>query len=533
MFLSQIRAKVQNYFHQVQQYPIRRILKTVACSALAISCAIHNFKHRGIRDCLSFDCSEINISNAHPRERAMVDALFKANNIFAKLLGSNKEDHRELLRFNIKDPRKKLLLTVSESDSNGAFDPEMFSNIIEEVNKHFDVRYQVIQSFEQACKAIRNGVKAGDLEHVVFVAHGSPYYISLFSPSENSWVLDQGIDETSDFADCFSPLPPNAKIHLLSCSTGKPQEKDPFDNIAQIMADRGKRTVFAPTDLVSAKTVFLPKDNIFSHPKHLIEYDENGNTVRENKISWFWGENLYQPFQPRFEYCSPPIDRTKLTELELEAEATIRTDLIARSLLHKDALFMEEYFQNCEDDLRKRVIVISGNDESLHPRYYAKLFRELVGNFDFLFKQAFRFSHICDAVSNVSGKEIAAIIIYGTKGSNGMLLSKDLNGKEEQIDISKDFRSCFSGLSKNAKIIFVGASLGKSGAYEHNLPQIVADTTQKVVDATTCYISFANVELHSMNPLTLYHPPHSLLGEWLLECDEKDNNLFKSFYPKI
>jgi len=529
MFLNKIRTRIHDTVHYIQQYPIARILKTVAYVSLAIFGAIYNSKDRKIRDCLSFDCSEINISDAHPRERKTVDTLFKANNIFMEMFKSQ-EDHKEILRFNIKDPRKKFLLTVSGSDPSEAFDPEIFSDIIKEVNKHFDVRYQVIWSFEEACKAIRSGVQTGDLEYVVFVAHGSPYYISLFSPPENSLALDQGIDESSDFADCFSPLPPNAKIYLLSCFTGKPQKEDPFDNIAQIMADGSRRTVFAPTGLVSAKTVFLPEDNIFRHPKGLIKYDKDGNTVRENKLSWLWGENLYQPFQPRFEYCSPHVDRNKLTELELATETTIRTDLIARSLLHKNVSFMKEYFQNCEDDLREKAIVIFGSDESLHPRYSVELFRKLVSNFDFRFKQALHFSDICDTVSNVARREVAAIIIYGTTGSNGMLLSKDSNGNEEQIDISKDFRSCFSDLSKNAKIIFVGASLGKNGAYEHNIPQTVADLTQRVVDATTCHISFANVELQSMKPLTLYHPPHSQLSEWLLECE---GNLFKSFYPNV
>jgi len=456
---------------------------------------------------------------------------------------SNLTYGQEFLRFNSNDPRKKLLFARAESDHNGALEPWGVSHLFEVFDKDYDVRYQIVGSFKELCDAIRNGAKTGDLEYIFVNAHGNSDFIVLykFMPIrilQYIWVyfVDQAISPFSDFVDCFSPLPSTAKIYLMSCSTGEPQkflegviEKitgweqkgDPFDNIAQAMADTGKRVVYAPTDLATANVVYLPENQVLKE-----------NKKRED----FFGKlfdlpyegNLYQAFHPCSKIYSPHVNRFILTKYELATESAIKADLIARFLLHKDSTFLEGYFQNCKDDLRKKVVVVSIN-EPWPAIDNVKLFRDLINNFDFRFKQAWNFYDVCDSAFEAAKQgEVAAIIIQVAKSNNGILFPKDSNGKEDQIDLSKDFRSCFSELSKDTKIIFMDGSLGSDLVDVPSIPQKIADETQRVVDASVCTIFAKKVEIKSLEPLTLHHSSHMYLENWACGC--KGDNLFKSFY---
>ncbi len=579
MFISAIGSKIQNAFQQVIQHiPSSRVLKTAAAAALAFGTIDHFMNGQRIKDCLSPNCPDINISRVHPKEKEAVYVLNKVNSVFKPIFEATYAINRikdgifkmvtqknperaeiemsdsdltygqEFLRFNSNDPRKKLLIATAEHDHNGALEPWGVSHLFEAFDEPYDTRYQIVRSFAELCEAIKEGAKTGDLEKIVIDAHGDMYLIGLSSLFRSAWIpfLDYGIYFFSDFADCFSPLPPNAKIYLLSCSTGKPkknffeiaiekitgweQKGDPFNNIAQAMADTGKRVVYAPTDLTTSETIYSPENQVFKLPKDFYIKNKEGEFIFSNPLKWLYGENLYQAFHPRTKKCSPYVNRFMLTEYELATESAIKADLIARSLLHKDSPFLEKYFQNCEDDQRKKVAVVSIN-EPWPAIDNIKLFRELINNFDFRFKQAWNFYDVCDAAFEAAKQgEVAAIIIQVAKSSNGILFPKDSNGKEDQIDLSKDFRSCFSELSKDAKIIFMGGSLGSDSVDEPRIPQKIADETQRVVDASVCTIFAKKVEIQSMEPLTLHHSSHMYLENWARGC--KGDNLFKSFYPQ-
>jgi len=545
MILQSIQNTIQTTFQQVRQCSISKILKTTACVTFVALGAMYRFQGTRIKNCLSVDCPDINMSDVHPKEKAAMEALFKAKHPYKSFFGlTDLRENQEYLRFNTNDPRDQVFIGISRSDHNGGLDSWKLAHILEEFDRYFDVRFQSIKNVEDIYQGIEEGAKTGKIvKHAVIGAHGD---FDLMEISESN------IHETAiDFLGSFPSLDPSGSVFLLSCSTGKevksfsdhivqkitgqPQKGNPFNNIAQKLSNIIKRKVFAPTDLTTSSTVFKITDEIFYHPIDLHEFDENNEWKSTNPLTWLWGENLYQVFRPQFLKCTPNINEDRLTQYELLTEKVIRTNLISRSLLHKDSPFMKDYFQNCKDDPRKIVLVFSGyeNDGSLSPEHLTEVFSELADETDFSYRQLESPHDACYAIERASQQgKVSAVIFMGKKGSKGLLLSKDASGTERQIDLSMDFKTCFSGVAKDGKIIFIGGSLGKNGESENNIPQRVANTTQRVVEATTCPVFSNKIELQSTSPVALHHPSHSFITKLSSGCEENNENLFKSFYPK-
>jgi len=553
MIIQSLQTTIQSTFQQVRQYSISKILKTTACVTFVALGAIYRFNdHSRIEDCLSVDCPDINISNIHPREKDVVDTIFKTNHKFMSMFSSFKwEESQKYLRFDINGPKKKFFYAAAESDYNGALAPHLAYHLLRDFSSDLDFRYEVIRKFKHLCRSIRNGALTGDIKGLVIDAHGSEDGI-LLDKSPWTTFLDQYIDASSDFAECFSHLHPNANIFLFSCSTGKPKKRffdlivekitgierkeDPFNNIAQIISDKAKRVVFAPTDEVTSfYTEYISKDgSSVYHPLDLFIRSE-GQPIFVNPLSSFFQPNLYQAFRPRFKKCSPTVNKEKLTENEISIEAAIKTDLIGKYRLHKDSPFMKEYFQHCKDDPRENVLVFSASDDdkSPYPKNFIEIFSRLADEKDFSFHQIKSPEKACYVINSAAQQgKVSGVIFIGTKGSKGLLLSKDERGAEKQIDLSMNFKKCFSGVDKNGKIIFIGGSLGEDGENENNIPQRVANMADRVVEAATCPVFLGSIELRSTSPVTLYHPSHSFVGKLAWRCKENNKNLFKRFFPK-
>ena len=545
MILQSIQNTIQTTFQQIRQCSISKILKTSAFVTFVALGAMYRFQGTRIKNCLSIDCPDINILDVHPKEKAAMEALFKTKHPYKSFFGlTDLRENQEYLRFNTNDPRDQVFIGISRSDHNGGLDPWQLAHILEEFDRYYDVRFQSIKNVEDICHGIEEGAKTGKImKHAVIGAHGD-YDLMAISESD--------IHETAiDFLGSFSSLDPSGSVFLLSCSTGKegksfsdhivqkitgqPQKGNPFNNIAQKLSNIIKRKVFAPTHITTTFTTFKSKDKIFYHPKNLFTYDENNRRKSTNPLSLLWDENLYQVFRPQFLKCTPNINENRLTQYELLTEKVIRINLISRSLLHKDSPFMKDYFQSCNDDPRKIVLVFSGyeNDGSLSPEYLTEVFSELADETDFSYRQLESPHDACYAIERASQQgEVSTVIFLGTKGSKGLLFSKDESGVERQMDISMDFKICFSGVAKDGKIIFIGGSLGKNGESESNIPQRVANTTQRVVEATTCPVFPNKIEIQSTSPVALYHPSHSFITKLSSGCEENNENLFKSFHPK-
>lgn len=139
-----------------------------------------------------------------------------------------------------KSKKPKGLFFVAESDHNGALDPKRssFDEISKLLADGYDLKFVEAQSMDEICQEIKDASESGAVLAVIINAHGSPYAIEL---SNSSYLTaDQ------DFGRCLKPLDKSARILVLACSTAKPIPN--IENIASVLARKGKRMVIAPTE---------------------------------------------------------------------------------------------------------------------------------------------------------------------------------------------------------------------------------------------------------------------------------------------
>ena len=423
--------------------------------------------------------------------------------------------------------REKFLFISAEYDYNGALDPSKISTILSQLSNSFDLKFQVVKSNEEICEAIENGKQTGKLMHVLINGHGNPSKIALNKIQQNYVV---SILETTDFSKCFSGIQPNGKVLLLSCSTGKERNNDPFNNIAQKMADDSKRTIVAPTN--DAYPVYT---NILSTDDGVLYHPEN----RLFSFLPFYNTNLFASFRPNFKKCFPEIDQNKIHPRELAAIAAIKSDLLAKSLLHKNEPVdkIEKYLQICKDDPRAKVLFFSAEYDKnrvLEPDRNSKILSVLADRFDLRYKVVKSLNEICQAIDEAAklGKVITVLIqAYGT-WTDGMILSKDSNN-ENRIKASDNFSHCFSGIEDDGSIVLMGGALGQNAADKDNIAEKISNDSKRTVLATTCLIYPSRTTIQSINPLMLMHPAYSSIMNLVYErCPENNKNHFKTFNKK-
>jgi hypothetical protein len=524
-------ACIQNdaYSHKTAMQVLGKKIQSILPVTAAQSQAIQNFST--IQDCFSAsNCPDIDSAKIHPRERRATKFVCTskpvnstreqlANWISSTFIPPEWRDVQEILRFRSDDPREKFLFISAEADHNGALDPSLISTILSKLSNSFDLKFQVVKTQKEICDSIENGKKAGNLAHVLISGHGNPEKI----------VLDADvINENTDFASCFSGIQPNGKIILLSCSTGKPRNNNSFDNIAQKMADKAKRVVVAPThNAYPARTNFLSVDDaVLYHPES-----------RHYSFLPFFNTNLFTSFRPNFKNCSVSMDLNALHQREKSAIDVIKTDLISKSLLHKDDPMerAQEYLQFCKDDPREKILVLSADYDkngALEPSLSSKFLSIFADRFDLRYKVVKSLDEICQEVEKAAktGKVVTLVIQAHGTPTDGMILSKDSNGNENRIKASDNFAQCFSKIEKDGTIVLFGSSIGQNGENQDNIAQKISKGSQRTVLATTCPIYPEQTTIQSINPLLLNHPGYSILRNFLKErCPENNENLFKTF----
>lgn len=507
-------------------------------------------KYLPVKDCVSSGpCFDIDKGTVHERESKAAETAYttkafknkreELKSWFAShLVPPEWQDVQEVLRFRSDDPREKFLFIVAESDHNGAFNASNISGMLSKLSQKFDLRFQVVKNRRDICKAIESGAKTENLAHVLIGAHGTPRLMEfdVGIDSNGKPFLKDGILEwdSTYFSRCFSGLRPDGKIFLLSCSTGgmkdvgtkeKPKKSGlPFDNIAQKIANAAKRVVVAPRDVAhSSWTNFLSNDDVlYEHENILYSFLP------------FYSSNLYSSFRPIFKKCFPNIE--KIHSRESSALDVIRTNLISRSLLHKDEppSRANEYLQICSDDPRKKLLFFVAEhdkNDAIEPKFTPATLGLFADRFDLQYKVVKSSSEICQSIDQAAkAGSIANVIIlsHGT-ATDGMLLSKDANGKEIRLDKPK---YCFSKIEKEGTIVLMGGSLGQNGDDKNNIAQKIANKAQRTVLAASCPIFPDNTKIQSLNPLMMEHPKYSgMYNFFLMGCSENNANHFKAFHP--
>ncbi len=503
-----------------------------------------------IIDCFSSSlCSDIDSKKVHQREKKATEVIYTsqpvnsthekiANWFKSKFVSSEWTNVQEILRFRNDDPREKFLFLSAEADHNGALNPAYIPTVLSKLSHTFDLKYQVVKTLEDICKAIEIGKKINNLAYVLISGHGDRNGITLeadyfSSNGVNYQYTKNKIDSKINFEKCFSGLQANGKIILLSCSTGESNNNNnPFDNIAQKMSDSAKRVVIAPIDDVAGRlTNFLSvEDGVLYHPESLLY-----------SYLPFYNTNLFTAFRPNFKKCTNKIDINSLHQREISAIDTIRNNLIGKSLLHKDEPIdrATEYLKLCKEDPRDKVLVLSADYDknengALQPKLSSKIFSVFADRFDLQYKVVKTLDDICLQINQAArfGKIITLFIqAYGTP-TDGMIISKDLNGNESRIKSSDDYSKCFSKVAKDGTIVLQGSSLGQNGSHVGNIAQKISDGSQRTVLATTCRIDPKDTTIQSINPLLLKNSGFSHWGNLWERCPENNDNNFKIFNPK-
>lgn len=460
----------------------------------------------------------------HPRELKAVDSSFSG-------FFESYRTAQEWLRFRQDDPREKLLYLTADSDWNGALDPSGIYHIVSELNKRYDIKYKVITNYQDVCQQVKEAASFGKLAHVFINGHGNPNIVHL---SEEPLQNVEGITKNNDFS-CFSDLAVNGKIGLISCSTGKPQEGDPYMNIAQVMATGARRTVVAATDLLFSTQI----KEISADPLMFLHKP----THYEGK----WHFTNFSVFYPRFPSCQG-VTENESHPRERAVINAVSANLIARNFLWDRPTFavMQDYLRLCKDNPKRKFIVLSSKEEncaindpnmcSHNPVNYAKFLTDIAEHFDLKFKVIERENDVCTEVRSAAQVgEIAAVLIHAAGNLNRLQLSNEelpigfwQRISEWYYGKPTKFPRCLAEIPPKARIFLAGGSTGSSqnGDDSDNLASKIAGETNRVVFAPSGPIYSSKLVLTSANPVEIYHPtPHQFLP-----FTDSGENIFKMFH---
>lgn len=485
---------------------------------------------------------DIDRSTLHPREIKAIDVSF------SRFFDSYKTA-QEWLRFRADDPREKLLFLSADSDWNGALDPDALYPLMSSLNTKFDIKFKVIASHAHVCEQIRAAKK---LAHVFINAHGNPNLLVLNDDPEELIV------RTSEFYNCFNDVDPRGKIFLLSCSTGKAQNGNCCDNIAQDMATRSRRTVIAATGLFVSKAFKISSIDplMFTHDEFVHE-----GILHKTKVRVFY---------PMFSSCQTVVENG-LHPRETMAIDAVSTNLIARNFLWEQPTFseMQDYLTLCKDNPKKKFLFLSskqqncGGADDIHrfcshsPNTYAKFLTDIAEHFDLRFKVIEFENDICTEIRSANQMgELAAVFIHVTRNATKLSLddetTKNRQAKEDSwldftqffqigdyldLPVQSNFPACLSDVPRKARIFFGGGSIGlsESGKPSDALAYKIARASGREIFAPIGGTYASRFTLTSIDPVDIYHrntipaKPFSFFDPSTYFARQKEENIFKMF----
>ena len=445
----------------------------------------------------------------------------------------------EYFQFNSKDERPKFLYLSAESDHGNALDPKYVSHLLASFDQDFDLKFSLVNSYENVCHEITEGAKTGKLINIIIDAHGSSdgerMELSI-DPIDNSKVTWINASILQSTPSCFSGIHPSGRILLTSCCTGSPMsgcDDDPkspkrapgIENIAEIIAEFSQRTVVAPT-----KSIWGSQTEIQSNSPAMLFHPHP-------KVP---DKNVFKTFNPQIKLSTSPECANLLWEnlhpREIDAMSAIKTELVAKSILSPSVKFQEtqDYLRICTEDPKPKVLYLSADHDingALEPKKSAPFLSSLAQNYDLKFKVISSFDEICREISDASkAGTIAAVIIDAHGSPNNLLLSQTepkklakLTPTMEWINDEKDFAGCFASLYPFGKIVLAGGSTGapQMGDRNNNLAQKIATKSNLWVEAPIHSVYGNNTNLHSATPFKVFHPRE----------DDANENAFRTYVP--
>jgi hypothetical protein len=496
-------------------------------------------------DCLTLPCTDLKEDQQTSKE------VRAANEIFKKVHGDNPSvppefrNMQEFLRFRIDDPRDKFLYLSGDNDHNGALEPHWMTGFWGFLAQGFDLKYKEFSNLETVCSEIKNGALAGQLMYVLLHVHGNH---NVMAPGKPIW-------KSEDFSSCFSGLASHGKVILFSCSVGASHNNNPFDNIAQKIADDAKRQVIAPTKTFYSDFFHLSPTDA---DQLLVYHPEN---IKLPAVALL-NSNLMQVFEPKYNDCTK-LEEGDIKDREKKAAIAIRDNLLSKSLLHPETPFQatREYLRFCKDDPKEKFLFLSAqyDDSGKHSSFFdpqnsASMLGMLSQRFDISYQVVGSVQELCDALSKAAKMgPLTGVMIQGMREGNGYssfapngVVLSNANNHTEILDenmpseyANKASTKCFSWIKKSGTIIFLGSFLGRNEPKDptfRSVAQHIANKNKRTVVASKCPVYAESIRVTSLNPLELMHPSlgwyDRLRDSRTKTCPATEENLFGVFQPE-
>ena len=234
---------------------------------------------------------------------------------------------KESLRLNREDSRPKVLfLSAIEDNKKEALNPENNSELLDRINKNFDLKYRVVSSPRDVCDEIEDGVKLTNLPYVIIQGHGSQDGICLDCKS-GQWIAE----DTHSLA--FRSYRLQQKCSCLAVKQGRPiQSRD-----VPIISLNRSRTPLEVTVIASTESSYGVYRKIVSIDPLMISHRSHNDVA----------ENIYKVFHPQYKKCTN-LSWHQLHDKEKRAIDAVNDGLRAASTYSPDFQQTQDYFRHCK-----------------------------------------------------------------------------------------------------------------------------------------------------------------------------------------
>jgi hypothetical protein len=475
--------------------------------------------YEDVKNCYDTLCPDIDVTKLRPIIEKALDALSanKAPLHERWITGYKKET--ELLRLQSSDPRKKFLFITAEDDVCNGLQPKDIAGIVNELDKHFDVKYTTAGSSKKLCKEIADAAKTGTVSGAIFHTRGSHEWI-VWGNTENE---DGWLDEkTADLKNCFSGISPSGQIVLFAPYTGA----NGTESLAQKIADVAKRHVIAPSEAVDPSWVSFSKGNFLT-------------IHHTSKEGWF--KNAFKWFAPRYTECQT-IHENKLHPREKEAADVLLKSFQEKGLLPATAGFEEakQFLQLCTSEQEKVLFLSAKPDKdrdpsksgALNASNYKEFLSVLAYTYDLRFKVINSYEDICIEIKKAAKRGIVKYVIINAHGEKTAYCVRGYCEEDDDwvaVKTPKDWDKCFEGIKD--RLVLLTCSSGKTeGCEKATIARLIAEIAKKTVIAPTEDLFAEKIELRDAQEMDVYHPSadHSF---WNRITFQEPKNVFKKFNP--
>jgi hypothetical protein len=469
-----------------------------------------------IPNCLTTNCPDLDEAKLHPGEKAVLAAIYSD-----RWFNPSFKESQEFLRLRGDDPNEKMLF-LSAADTpladfssstarfSGARELRYYSQHPSYKNK--DLRFALIESFNDLCNEVKEATKAGRLTHV---------FIHAMNQSDNRLKLSckngkcEYLHENLDFQSCFTGLhsTESKRLHFREGSRERHPASIEISSDAPSKAtnnlyNRLIQKIANQTNMEVAMTWAPTRDSFGFYLRTF--YPGCDATVQSVSKNPNW---ICPPYADLDEKKLHPHEKTVMQEL-------------ANGMTFEQA---QEYLRLHRGDPRPKLLFLVADDGTVRPS--ADLLKSASSAFDLKYMKVRSKQEICHEVKDAAKVGKLSIVIINGHGAQETLQISPGNA----FTRDQDYASCFSGLEPSGKIILHSCYVGAPQQNDSldNLAQTIADKAKIPVIAAKSstvfnnYYDYEHTKISSLDPFMIshtsdFHPTKDLVGL----------NIYRTFIPR-